>query len=82
MIPQSSLSSVIEHVSQPFAVSVPFATMPTAQPLAASLLPTILCAVWAIGFVTLVCSWGRGYEVFARRYVRHRPCICPSRSKR
>src|SRR6202035_4678615 len=31
-IPQSSLSSVIEQVSESFAVSVPFATAPAAQP--------------------------------------------------
>ena len=56
-IPESRLSSVIEQVSQPFAVSAPLAAMPAAQPSSASLIPAILCAVWAVGFVTLVCSW-------------------------
>src|SRR5580704_11020505 len=42
-IPQSSLSIVIEQVSQPFAISAPLAAMPAAQPLSASLIPAILC---------------------------------------
>jgi bla regulator protein BlaR1 len=55
---QSGLSSVIEQVSQPFAVPVPLLTMPTAiQTSSASWIPAILYAVWAIGFVTLVASW-------------------------
>jgi beta-lactamase regulating signal transducer with metallopeptidase domain len=57
-ITQSTLPSVIEQVSQPFAAPVPLLTMPeTAQPSSTSLIPAILCAVWAIGFVTLVSSW-------------------------
>jgi beta-lactamase regulating signal transducer with metallopeptidase domain len=56
-IPKSSLSFVIEQVSQPFVVSVPFATIAAAQPSPASLIWAILCALWAAGFVTLVCSW-------------------------
>ena len=56
-IPESKLSSVIEQVSQPFAESLFYATMQAAHPSSASLIPAILCAVWAIGFVTLVCSW-------------------------
>ena len=56
-IPKSSLSFVIEQVSQPFAISVPFAAMPAAQPSFASWIPAILCGVWAVGFVMLVCSW-------------------------
>jgi bla regulator protein blaR1 len=55
---QSGLSSVIEQVSQPFAAPVPLLTIPTAtQPSPTIWIPAILCAVWAIGFVTLVSCW-------------------------
>src|SRR5580692_10653616 len=40
-IPESRLSSVIEQVRQPFAVSVSYATMPAAHPSTASLIPAI-----------------------------------------
>jgi bla regulator protein BlaR1 len=54
---QSLLPSVIEQVSQPFAAPVTLMNMPAAQPSSAIWIPAILCAVWAIGFVTLACSW-------------------------
>jgi len=57
MIAHSSLPFFIEQASQPFAVAVPLAPMPAAQPSLASWLPAILLAVWALGFVTLLCSW-------------------------
>jgi uncharacterized protein (TIGR03435 family) len=68
-IPESRLSSVIEQVRQPFAVSVSYATMPAAHPSTASLIPAILCVVWAVGFVTLVCSWWQ-------RWRRFRAALC------
>jgi beta-lactamase regulating signal transducer with metallopeptidase domain len=63
--PESAISttpsvfpSIIEQVSQPFAAPVLLLTTPIAgPPSSASLVPAILCAVWAIGFVTLVFSW-------------------------
>lgn len=62
-IPQSSLSSVIEQVSRPFALSVSFAAPPAAQPSSANLILAILCAAWAIGFVILVSSWWQRWRV-------------------
>jgi len=55
---QSGLSSVIEQVSQPFTAPAALLTIPVAaEPSFGSWVPDILCAVWAIGFVTVVSSW-------------------------
>jgi beta-lactamase regulating signal transducer with metallopeptidase domain len=57
-ITQSLVPVLIEQVSQPFTLPVPLPTTPAAAPPSpASLVPAILCAVWAIGFATLVFSW-------------------------
>ncbi len=61
-IAPSGLSSFVEQVTQPFAVAVPLAVMPAARTSSASLVPVILGAAWAIGFVTLVCSWWRRWR--------------------
>jgi bla regulator protein BlaR1 len=55
-IPQSSLSSAFEQASQPFADTTPLASLP-ATTSRSWILPAILFTAWAIGFVTLVCSW-------------------------
>jgi bla regulator protein BlaR1 len=56
-IPPSELSAAIERVGVPFAISVPAATMQTAQRAPEGWIPVLLGAVWAIGLVTLTHSW-------------------------
>jgi uncharacterized protein (TIGR03435 family) len=53
----SNLSAAIQQVSEPFAITVPLATMPAGQSSSANLIPAILSAAWAVGFVMLVCAW-------------------------
>jgi bla regulator protein BlaR1 len=54
---QSSLSVLIDGVSQPFTVPTASpAPMPAAQP-AASPVPAVLWTVWASGFLGISCSW-------------------------
>ena len=69
---QTGLSSVIEQASEPFAAPVPLlTTMPVASDSpSVSWIPALLCAVWAIGFATLVSSWWlrwRGFRATLRR---------------
>jgi bla regulator protein blaR1 len=52
------VSFVIEQVSAPFAVGGPLVTMPPDSASPTNWIPAILVALWFLGFVTLVCSWG------------------------
>jgi bla regulator protein BlaR1 len=52
------ITFMIEQVSQPFAITVP-AFLPAPKPPSATVISTILCAVWAIGFAFVASSWWR-----------------------
>src|SRR5271170_7182943 len=52
------ITLMIEQVSQPFAIGVP-TFLPGPKPSSASVLPTILCTVWAIGLAFVASSWWR-----------------------
>jgi bla regulator protein blaR1 len=54
--PQSSLSAVMEEVSQPFTATASPIPMPARLP-AASRIPALLWTTWACGFFGIGCSW-------------------------
>lgn len=57
-ISQSSLSVVMDEVSQPFTVPAGFALVPMSAGIAvASPIPALLWAIWACGFLGISCSW-------------------------
>jgi uncharacterized protein (TIGR03435 family) len=58
----SVLSPMIQRASQPFALPESVVMLPAARLAAASVIPVILCAVWAIGFAILVSSWWRRWR--------------------
>jgi bla regulator protein BlaR1 len=58
----SALPPMIRRASQPFALPASFVTIPAARPAAPSVMPAVLCAVWAIGFAILVFSWWRRWR--------------------
>ena len=53
---------MIQRASQPFALPASLVTMRAAPPAAPSVMPAILCAVWATGFAILVSSWWRRWR--------------------
>ena len=59
---RSTIPLVINEVSQPFAVIVPLAAMPPAQPSFQRLIPLLLGVLWAIGFVIVSASWWRRWR--------------------
>jgi bla regulator protein blaR1 len=56
-VPSSDLSLLIRQVSTPFPKSFSHAGMLATQPSPVNWIPPILCAVWAVGFGTLICKW-------------------------
>jgi bla regulator protein BlaR1 len=56
------LSYVVDEVGEPFASSVPLRAIPAAEHTWATLVPSVVCGMWAIGFVFLVFSWWRRWR--------------------
>jgi bla regulator protein blaR1 len=56
-IPSSDLSLLIRQVSTPFPKSFSHTGILASQPSPVNWIPPILCAVWAVGFATLICIW-------------------------
>ena len=50
---------VIEQISQPFGAPVRDAIVPAPQAPSTNIIPAIIWAIWAVGFVFVVCSWWR-----------------------
>jgi beta-lactamase regulating signal transducer with metallopeptidase domain len=62
----SGFAIVIEQASQTLAITIPVVITPAAGPSFASLIPSILGAVWAIGFAILLLSrWSKWREIRA-----------------
>ena len=56
------LTSVIDKIGAPLALSVPVIKSSTLQESPAALIPALFTALWAIGFVILVCSWWLSWQ--------------------
>ncbi len=54
---QSSLSVVIDEVSQPFMITAAPPVSMSAERSATSPIPAVLWTIWACGFLSISCSW-------------------------
>lgn len=53
----SSISVVMDEVSQPFTAPPASLPLPVTMPAAASPIPWVLLGIWACGFIGISCSW-------------------------
>jgi bla regulator protein blaR1 len=78
-ITPSRIPLMVEQVSQPFAVTVPLAAMPPAQPSFQSLIPAVLGLQWAAGFLFVAASWWRRWRQIRAALFTATPTASPLR---